>query len=162
MPALRVALSVLVATAIVAAPRVSSADPPETACTLSAAADGACEATSLRRLQDPSPATPATPPASSGKRRDSLKNGAIIGGAIGFALGLVAAGISDCPGDDASGSCPAARVGGLVLSTAVWAGIGIGFDALVADRTAAIATPPTRRGRSRQLPRPAVAMTVRW
>ena len=69
MPALRVALSVLVATAIVAAPRVSSADPPEAACTLSAAADGAGEATSLRRLQDPSP---ATPPASSGKRRASL------------------------------------------------------------------------------------------
>src|SRR5688572_25719736 len=123
MPALRVALSVLVVTAIAGAPGASSADAGETACTLSAAVDGTCEAAALARLQDPSPAPPATTPAAPGKRRDSLKNGAIIGGAIGFALGLVAAGIADCPGDDASGSCPAARVGGLLVSTAVWAGI---------------------------------------
>ena len=77
-------------------------------------------------------------------------------------LGLVAAGISDCPGSDPGGSCPAARAGGLVVSTAVWTGIGIGVDALVADRTSAIAIPPARRGRTRQFPRPPLAVTVRW
>ena len=159
MPVLRVALSVVVASAIVGVPQTSRADPSETACTLSAAVDGTCETPSLARFQDrPTAPTPLAP----SKRRDSLKNGAIIGGAIGFAIGLVAAGISDCPGDDPSGSCPASRAGALVVSTAVWTGIGIGLDALVADRTAAIATPPARRGRTRQLPRPSGAMTFRW
>jgi hypothetical protein len=162
MHVLRVALSVVVASSIVGAPHASRAAPPETVCTLSAAADGTCDASSLPSRQDQSSATPATATAAPARRRDSLKNGAIIGGVIGFALGLVAAGISDCPGDDPSGSCPAARAGGVIVSTALWTGIGIGFDALVADRTAGIATPPTQRGRTRRFPRPSVAMTVRW
>ena len=143
---------------------------PATACSLralvdssavarSAKVDGTCDQADLARWQDPAATAPATPPPA--KRRDSLKNGAIIGGVIGFALGLVASGIADCPGDDPSGSCPAARVGGVVVSTAFWAGIGIGLDALVTDRTNAVAPPP-RPARGRALPPPSLRMTLRW
>ena len=148
------------AAGLAATPCVASA--ATRTCSLREAAEGTCDEAVTARLQDPAPAAPATPPPT--KRRDSLKNGAIIGGAIGLAIGLVAAGISDCPGDDPGGSCPAARAGGVVVSTAVWAGIGIGLDALVTDRTHAIAPSASHtRNRSRTLPpRPSLAMRVRW
>ena len=137
----------------------ADADTARGGCSLRAAAEGACDEAVLARLQDPANTTPVTPRPT--KRRDSLKNGAIIGGVIGFALGLVASGIADCPGDDPSGSCPGARVGGLMISTAFWAGVGIGLDALVTDRTHAVA-PPARPSRGRALPPPSVRMTLRW
>ena len=120
------------AAGLVGAPRVA-AEPATAVCSLRAAVEGTCDEAALARLQEPVSPAPASPPTT--KRRDSLKNGAIIGGAIGLALGLIGSGIADCPGDDPSGSCPGARVGGVVLSTAIWAGIGVGVDALVANRT---------------------------
>src|SRR5687767_14202605 len=45
------------------------------------------------------------------RRGDSLKNGALIGLGIGTGMGLLAAGISDCP-ENPSGSCPGFRVAG--------------------------------------------------
>ena len=153
-----------VVTAIVSTLRVGAAEPPPPACSLKAAASGTCGAASLDRWQDSAAPAPASAPTAPARRRDSLKNGAIIGGAIGFALGLIGSSIADCPGDDPSGSCPAARVGGVVLSTAIWSGIGVGVDALVADRTMALsplATPG--RARTRALPpRPSLAMRLRW
>jgi hypothetical protein len=148
---------------LAAAPCAAAAPAAAGPCSLRAAAEGACGEAARSGLQDPAATPPQSPPQTP-KRRDSLKNGAIIGGAIGLALGLVAAGISDCPGDDPDGSCPAARVGGVAVSTAFWAGIGIGLDALVTDRTNAAVPPASRtRNRLRTLPpRPALAMRVRW
>lgn len=156
----RFAIAFAVATGLLGTSRVT-AEPAAYACSLRAAFEGTCVAAATARLQAPAPPATATPPA---KRRDSLKNGAIIGGSIGLALGLLASGISDCPGDNPSGSCPAARVGGVVVSTAVWAGIGIGLDALVTDRTHAVGPPASRlRNRLRTLPpRPSLAMRLRW
>ncbi len=37
------------------------------------------------------------------KRGDSLKNGALIGAALGLLFGSISAGISDCPGEDPGG-----------------------------------------------------------
>jgi len=69
------------------------------------------------------------------KRGDSLRNGALIGAVVGVGMGLIAAGISDCPGEDPGGRCPAFRVGTLLGSTAGYAAIGVGIDALVVGRT---------------------------
>lgn len=151
-----------VAAVLAGASRVT-AQPSTGGCSLRAAADGSCGHAAMARLQDAAAASPPSTQAPA-KRRDSLKNGAIIGGAIGLGLGLVAAGISDCPGDDPSGSCPAARAGGVVLSTAFWAGIGIGLDALVTERTHALSPPasPTRNRPRTLPPRPPLAMRLRW
>jgi hypothetical protein len=156
----RIMFAALLAACLVGATR-ATAEPASASCSLRAAAEGACDDAVVARVQDPAP--PASPSPTPARRRDSLKNGAIIGGAIGLALGLIGSGIADCPGDDPSGSCPAARVGGVVLSTAIWAGIGVGVDALVADRTHAIA-PPVSPGRTRLRPPPpsALAVTMRW
>jgi hypothetical protein len=156
----RIICTAVVGAGLVCPPHASGAGPTAD-CSLRAAAQGACGERDLARLQDPATTTPAAPPPT--KRRDSLENGAIIGGAIGLALGLVASGIADCPGDDPSGSCPGARVGGVVISTAFWAGVGIGLDALVTDRTHAVAPPPRpARVRTPALPPPSLRMTLRW
>ena len=40
------------------------------------------------------------------EKRDSLKNGTLIGAVVGVAMGLLAAGLSDCPGAHPGGACP--------------------------------------------------------
>lgn len=67
------------------------------------------------------------------RRGDSLKNGAIIGAAIGLLTGF----IGDCPrtGNSTSNGCPGARVVYVVGGSAIWAGIGAGIDALIPGRT---------------------------
>ena len=67
------------------------------------------------------------------RRGDSLKNGAIIGAAIGLLTGF----IGDCPrtGNSTSKGCPRARVVYVVGGSAIWAGIGAGIDALIPGRT---------------------------
>lgn len=68
------------------------------------------------------------------RRGDSLKNGALIGAAIGVLTGF----IGDCPGagtTNRSGNCPGARVGYVLGGSAIWAGIGAGLDALIPGRT---------------------------
>jgi hypothetical protein len=69
------------------------------------------------------------------QKRDSLKNGTLIGAAVGVAMGLVAAGISDCPGTHPGGACPGFRAATVVASTGVYAALGVGVDALIRGRT---------------------------
>lgn len=68
------------------------------------------------------------------RRGDSLKNGALIGAAIGVFTGF----FGDCPRagtTNASEDCPGARVGYVLGGAAIWAGIGAGIDALIPGRT---------------------------
>lgn len=98
------------------------------------------------------------------KRGDSLRNGAVIGAIVGAAIGVLGAGISDCPGNDPGGSCPGFRTAGFLISTGPYAAIGTGIDALVVGRTIwyeAPGAPP----RSAQMPRrgrPAFKVALGW
>lgn len=74
------------------------------------------------------------------QKRDSVHNGALIGAAIGVALGLVSAGISDCPGTPA-GRCADFRATMVGISTAVYAGLGVGVDLIVPGRTTVYRAP---------------------
>ena len=67
------------------------------------------------------------------RRGDSLKNGALIGAAIGLFTGF----FGDCPrtSNSAGNGCPGARVAYVLGGSAVWAGIGAGIDALIPGRT---------------------------
>ncbi len=101
------------------------------------------------------------------KRGDSLRNGALIGAIVGAALGLAAAGISDCSGGGSS--CPGSRVTLVLVSTGVYAAIGTGIDALVVGRTTlydASKVPPSA-GREGSAPlayrgHASVNLSVRW
>ena len=92
------------------------------------------------------------------QNRDSLKNGTLIGLAIGAGMGLMTAAISDCPGNDPGGSCGGARTAAVAVSMGVYSAIGAGVDALVRGRT----TIYERRGASS--PRSAFVplARVRW
>jgi hypothetical protein len=62
------------------------------------------------------------------RRQDSLKNGAIIGGAVG--MGLVIAALAwEC------GSCRTGEVvAGIIAYTGIGAGVGVGIDALIPSK----------------------------
>ena len=97
------------------------------------------------------------------KRGDSKRNGAIIGGVIGAAIGALGMGMADCPGDG-GGRCPGFRTAGVLISTGFYAAIGAGIDALVVGRTTWYEAPAASR-RSARTPtrgRAAVSMTLRW
>jgi hypothetical protein len=103
------------------------------------------------------------------KRGDSLRNGAIIGAVVGVALGILTAGIADCPGDHPGGGCPGSRAALFLVSTGVYSAIGTGIDALIPGRTTlyeAPKTPPTADlGGSAPLAfrrRAALNVRVRW
>jgi len=103
------------------------------------------------------------------RRGDSLRNGAIIGAVVGVAIGILTAGISDCPGDRAGGPCPGSRVALFLVSTGVYSAIGTGIDALIPGRTTlyeASKAPPTtdQRGPASLAlsRRAAVNVRVRW
>lgn len=74
------------------------------------------------------------------QKRDSLRNGAIIGAAVGLAVGLLSAGISDCPGEP-SGRCAGFRATAVVMSTAIYAGLGVGVDLIFPGRTTVYRAP---------------------
>ncbi len=76
--------------------------------------------------------------------RDSLKNGTLIGAAIGLAMGFVAAGISDCSGPHPGGACPGFRVAAVVVSTGMYAGLGAVVDAAIRGRTTLYEAPHRR------------------
>lgn len=98
------------------------------------------------------------------KRGDSLRNGVHIGALVGAAIGLLSAGISDCPGDDPGGSCPGARAAGFALSIGTFAAIGAGIDALAVGRTTWYEA-PAASPRAAQMPprgRADFNVTLRW
>jgi hypothetical protein len=78
------------------------------------------------------------------EKRDGLKNGAIIGSVFGVLAGILTAGMSDCPGEDPSGPCPAAHAALALISVGTWAAVGTGIDALIPGRTT-LYEAPTRR-----------------
>jgi hypothetical protein len=67
-------------------------------------------------------------------RGDSLKNGALIGVGVGLGVGVLMRGLADCPGDQNDG-CPGSRAALVLTSTAIYAAIGAGIDALIPGRT---------------------------
>lgn len=103
------------------------------------------------------------------KRGDSLRNGAIIGAVVGVALGILTAGIADCPGDRTSDGCPGSRAALFLISTGVYSAIGTGIDALIPGRTTLYEAPkaPPSVDRGGLVPlasrwRAAVKVRVRW
>ncbi len=88
-------------------------------------------------------------------RRDSLKNGMIIGATVVGLMSVFGTQIADCP--NAAERCPGMRALGLVLGTAMGAGIGAGIDALLTVDTTHRAVTPT--GGPRRI---AVAHRVTW
>jgi len=103
------------------------------------------------------------------KRGDSLRNGAIIGAVVGVALGILTAGIADCPGDRTSDGCPGSRAALLLVSTGFYSAVGTGIDALIPGRTtlyeAPKAPPAANGGGSAPFAfgrRAAVNLRVRW
>ena len=70
------------------------------------------------------------------QKRDSLRNGTIIGAVIGGAMGVLAAGFADCPSSQGHArECDAFRATTVALSIGVYAGLGTGIDALIPGRT---------------------------
>ena len=101
------------------------------------------------------------------KRGDSLKNGVLIGAIVGAAVGVLAAGMQDCP--TLRNSCPGTRVAMPVVAAGVYALLGAGIDALFTGRTTlyeAKTNPPSTRKRISISPfaddRVAVKVSFRW
>ena len=90
-------------------------------CSIAARADGGCEAPSPDR---------AEPPSAAQGDRDSLWEGALLGGAVGAGYGAIGALLSDCP-RGAGRSCAGDRAALVALSTALGAGIGLAVDAII-------------------------------
>ena len=85
------------------------------------------------------------------KRGDSLKNGALLGAVIGAVVGVASSGSSGCTGTtlDAQAPCGAgARVLGALVGGAVFAGVGVGIDALIPGRTTLYEAPGWHAGLS--------------
>jgi hypothetical protein len=85
----------------------------------------------------------------------------LIGVAIGVALGLVTAGISDCIGDDPGGSCAGGRIALFAVSTGIYAAIGAGVDALIVGRTLVFDADRKSGGR-RPILGPQLAYRISW
>ena len=99
------------------------------------------------------------------QKRDSLKNGTLIGAAVGVAMGLLAAGLSDCPGAHPGGACPGFRAATVVASTGIYTGLGAGIDALIRGRTTLYGAPPQSPRRPALGPATAgavLAVAVSW
>ena len=94
------------------------------------------------------------------KRGDSLRNGALIGSAIGFGLGFLVGGLSDCYA--ASEYCGAGpRTAFVLTSTAVYGLLGAGIDALIQGRTT-LYRGPSAIAVSHPPGRVAANVTIRW
>ena len=98
------------------------------------------------------------------QKRDSLKDGTLIGAIAGVAMGALAAGISDCPGDQPGGSCAALRTTTVALSIGVYAGLGAGVDALVRGRSTVYDAPRPSRAKVSVLPggRAPLHLSIGW
>jgi hypothetical protein len=96
--------------------------------------------------------TLATPQAT---RRDSLKNGLIIGGAIAGAMAILGTKLADCP--DARDTCPGAKALGIAGTVAAGAALGGAIDLLIDVRPAPAPFTPTPMRRN-----VVVGGRVRW
>jgi len=76
------------------------------------------------------------------RRGDSLRNGAMIGAGIGAGFGALLSGMADCPGGGAG--CAAARLSFVIINAGLYAGMGVGIDALVTGRTTIYVAPDLR------------------
>jgi hypothetical protein len=96
------------------------------------------------------------------RRQHSVRKGAIVGALIGAGIGAFTSRFSDCPGTNATGKCPGARVAYFLLATGTGAGVGIGINALFEQQTAL----PTVRGvpaeRPLVPPHRRFRLAVRW
>ena len=93
------------------------------------------------------------------KRGDSLKNGTLIGAAIGLLAGVGALSAADCPGDQQD-SCTGARAAFFVTAVGIYTLIGTGIDAAIQGRTIIYRAP---RVTVRLGPAGAAAgLTLRW
>jgi hypothetical protein len=68
------------------------------------------------------------------KRGDSLKNGTLIGLGLGLVFGSIAAGLSDCPGDDPGGDCTSFKVAGFATGVGIYTALGTAIDAMIVGR----------------------------
>jgi hypothetical protein len=100
------------------------------------------------------------------QKRDSLRNGVLIGAIVGGVLGVLSGGLADCPGDHSKSGCGAFRVAAVGVSTGVYAGLGAGIDALIPGRATLYAAPPrdTARviGPSSGADRAQARFSIRW
>ena len=67
------------------------------------------------------------------KRGDSVKNGALIGTALGLVFSSVFIGMADCA--EYSGSCTGSQIAGFVVGTGLYTAMGAGIDAMIVRRT---------------------------
>lgn len=75
------------------------------------------------------------------EKRDSLRNGTIIGAVFGLAMGVLAGGISDCPGDDPGGRCLGFRTSIVAISPLFYGAMGAGVDSLIRGRSPVYVAP---------------------
>lgn len=78
------------------------------------------------------------------KRGDPLKNGALIGAAIGALGGLFAMGLADCP-DGSGEGCAGTRAAGFLVSVGLYTAVGAGIDAAIKGRTVLYRAHPANR-----------------
>lgn len=95
-------------------------------------------------VQTSAPA-PSPTPNSPTVKRDSIKNGLLVGATVGAVLSVLSSKMADCP-DSAEGSCPGTKALMIAFTTATGAAIGAGIDVLFAvDTWPGGATPAGRR-----------------
>jgi hypothetical protein len=93
--------------------------------------------------------------------RDGLKNGAVIGALVGVGMGLLSAGISDCP-YDADNGCGGMRLVIVGISTGVYAGLGTGIDWLVRGRTTIYSASARSGVSTATAARPSLSVALSW
>lgn len=74
--------------------------------------------------------------------RDSIKNGLLIGAAVGTVLAVLGAKAGDCPSSPRE-SCPGTKALGIAITVATGAAIGAGIDLLVDVKASPGAVTPT-------------------
>jgi hypothetical protein len=99
------------------------------------------------------------------EKRDSIRNGTIIGALAGVVMGAVSAGISDCPGERPGGYCGGLRTVLVGLSVGTYAALGAGVDAVIRGRTTIYQAPrrvPTGASTAGSPLAPALRVAVSW